>query len=74
MKKFIILWIGIFMIFIYISPIVAIAINRNMSINNSYLLLKEQFPEIIDTFKIYLYIGGVHIGYAIAKILTEIKK
>lgn len=73
MKKFIILWIGLFMISIYISPIVAIAINRNMSIYNSYLLLKEQFPEIIDTFRRYLYIGGVYVGYAIAKNINRNK-
>ena len=69
---FVILIIGILITFIYWLPIFAIAINRNLSMNDSFLLLQAQFPEVINTLRCYSIIGNMTIGYSIGAIFGAI--
>ena len=65
----VVLVIGILIVSTYLLPIFAVAINRSLSMNDSFLLLQAQFPEVINTLRCYLFIGGAAIGYSIGAIL-----
>ncbi len=67
----ILLIVGALGIFAYWLPIFAIAINRHLSMNNAFLLLQGQFPEVIDILRCYLIIGSMSIGYSITRIIIE---
>lgn len=67
----IVLIVGALGVFTYWLPIFAIAINRKMSINDSFLLLQNQFPEVINILRCYLIIGSMSIGYSITRIIIE---
>lgn len=67
----ILLTVGALGVFAYWLPILAIAINRSLSMNNAFLLLQGQFPEVIDILRCYLIIGSMSIGYSITRIIIE---
>jgi len=67
----VVLVIGILIASTYQLPIFAIAINRSLSINDSFLLLQAQFPEVIDTLRCYSIIGSAAIGYSLGSIFFE---
>lgn len=67
----VVLVIGILIASTYQLPIFAIAINRSLSINDSFLLLQAQFPEVIDTLRCYSIIGSAAIGYSLVSIFFE---
>lgn len=64
----VVLVIGILIASTYWLPIFAVAINRSLSMNDSFLLLQTQFPEVINTLRCYSIIGSVAIGYSIGVI------
>ena len=67
----ILLIVGALGVFAYWLPILAIAINRSLSMNNAFLLLQGQFPKVIDILRCYLIIGSMSIGYSITRIIIE---
>lgn len=64
----VVLVIGILIASTYSLSIFAVAINRSLSMNDSFLLLQAQFPEVISTLRCYSIIGGAAIGYSIGAI------
>lgn len=67
----VVLVIGILIESTYLLPILAIAINRSLSMDDSFLLLQTQFPEVINILRCYSIIGGTAIGFSIGAIFSK---
>lgn len=67
----VVLVIGILIASTYWLPIFAIAINRSLSMNDSFLLLQAQFPEVMNTLRCYSIIGSAAIGFSITRMIIE---
>lgn len=66
----VVLVIGILIESTYLLPIFTIAINRSLSMDDSFLLLQTQFPEVINILRCYSIIGGAAIGFSIGAIFS----